>query len=123
MWRLLAILAVLTGGTVLPPAAWSCQSQERYEPRTFLGYACEDDCERHKAGFAWAARRGAQQTAQCAALARPEAEGCRAYLQDRLTPVQAGFRWALENEIAAPWLCDGAGEGFRAGCLQYAAGP
>jgi len=36
---------------------------------------------------------------------------------------QAGLRWAVENEIAVPCLCGGAGDDFRAGCLRYAAGP
>jgi len=107
------------------PGAPACPSAslERYEPRSFLGYACEDDCQRHKAGFAWAERQVVMEAGECTPLAPLEAEGCRAYLHERLTPEQAGLRWAMENEIAAPCLCGGAGEGFRAGCLQYAAGP
>jgi len=100
----------------------SCQSQERYEPAPFSVTPARTIASDTSGIRLGRAPRG-QQTAQCAALAGPEAEGCRAYLQERLTPVQAGFRWAMENEIAAPCLCDGAGEGFRTGCLQYAAGP
>ena len=108
-----------------PARAADCTqpSTERYEPRSFLGYACEDDCQRHKAGFAWAEREAVTEAVECTPLAPPEAEGCLAYLQERLTPEQAGLRWAVENEIAVPCLCGGAGNDFRAGCLRYAAGP
>ncbi len=90
---------------------------ERYEPRSFLGYACEDDCERHKAGFAWAESRAVAVPAACTPLPAPEAEGCRAFVEEPLAPEQAGRRWAVENEIGEPRLCGGAGERFRQGCL------
>lgn len=96
-----------------PPPA-----QVRYESRTFLGYACEDDCERHKTGFAWAAGRWTASAAACTLLPPPESEGCRAYVEERMTPEQAGARWAVENEITATGACDGAGDGFRHGCRQ-----
>lgn len=89
-----------------------------YEPRTFLGYACEDDCGRHKAGFAWAEDRRAANVAACTALPPRDSEGCRAYVEERLTPGQAGERWAIENEITVPRACDGAGDAFRHGCRQ-----
>jgi len=110
-------------GSALEVSACASASLERYEPRSFLGYACEDDCQRHKAGFAWAEHQAVTEAVECMPLAPPEAEGCLAYLQERLTSEQAGLRWAVENEIAAPCLCGGAGEDFRAGCLRYAAGP
>ena len=110
-------------GSALGASACASAALERYEPRSFLGYACEDDCQRHKAGFAWAERQAVTEAVECTPLAPPEAEGCLAYLQERLTPEQAGLRWAVENEIAVPCLCGGAGNDFRAGCLRYAAGP
>ena len=89
----------------------------RYEPRSFLGYACADDCERHKAGFAWAAQRGLTNPVGCSVLGSAESEGCRAFVEEGVDAEMAGYRWALENEISAPILCDGAGMEFRNGCL------
>ena len=95
----------------------------RYEPRSFLGYACADDCERHKAGFAVAARRGGSRAGDCRGLGPAELEGCRAWAEEGIGVEAAGYRWALENEITSPCLCGGAGRAFRAGCLRYLAPP
>jgi hypothetical protein len=87
-----------------------------------MGYACEADCERHKAGFGWAERHRLTDPGSCEPLDRFEAEGCRAYLEELLTPGQAGYRWALENEISDACLCHGAGERFRIGCRRAVVG-
>jgi hypothetical protein len=110
---------------VLPAPAANCghSNVERYEPRTFLGYACEDDCRRHKAGFLWAEERAATDSWQCAVLPRVEAEGCAAYVDEGRDPVDAGDRWAIENEIAHQCDCEGAGEGFLAGCILQLMSP
>ena len=92
-----------------------------YEPRTFLGYACADDCATHKAGFAWAERHGIADAAACMLADRSSAQGCRAYVEEAVTAELAGFEWARENEIADPCRCDGAGPGFAAGCRAYLA--
>ena len=112
-------LLLLTSATVLLPPALACppDQAERYEPRTFLGYACEDDCERHKAGFDWAEQRLATSLTDCRSLPPLDAEGCRAYLEEPLGAEAAGHRWALENEIVRPCACEGAGARFRTGCL------
>jgi hypothetical protein len=102
-------------------AAECLDGRIRYEPRSFLGYACEDDCERHKAGFAWAGQRGLTDAAACRGLGPPESEGCRAWVEEGLDAETAGLRWALENEVAAPCQCDGAGAGFCIGCLRHLA--
>lgn len=102
-------------------AAATCARAEgriRYEPRSFLGYACADDCERHKAGFAWATQRKPADPAACRSLGTAESEGCLAWIEEGIDAEAAGFRWALENEIDAPILCDGAGAEFRNGCLR-----
>ena len=91
---------------------------ERYEPRTFLGYACRGDCDLHKAGFAWAVRWGVSDPRLCDGLEPPRDEGCRVHVEDGLSPEEAGARWAHENEIGARCLCDGAGAGFAAGCRR-----
>jgi hypothetical protein len=114
---------LLAGAVMLPAAACSGQARDRYEPRTFLGYACEDDCQRHMAGFAWAARRRLSESRSCDVLGSAQAEGCRVFVEERLTPEAAGYRWALENEIGDPSECEGAGTRFRTGCLQLVTWP
>jgi len=105
----------------LPPSVASdCSDlvRVRYEPRTFLGYACDDDCQRHKVGFHWAEQHAVTDSGRCALLRRPEAEGCAAYVDEGQDAAAAGDRWAIENEIAHPCECRGAGRRFRAGCTQ-----
>lgn len=114
---------LLTGVLMQLAAAGAGQARERYEPRTFLGYGCEDDCQRHKAGFAWAARRRLSEPGSCDVLGPAPEEGCRAFVEERLTPEEAGYRWALENEVVDPGECEGAGACFRRGCLQLVAMP
>ena len=114
-------ILVLVASLQSAHAAECLDGRIRYEPRSFLGYACEDDCERHKSGFAWAAQRRLTDAAGCRGLGSAESEGCRAWVDDGLAAEEAGERWALENEVAEPCLCEGAGARFRAGCLRYLA--
>lgn len=117
-----AMCVVVLLATLHAAGSSACNARRvRYEPRSFLGYACEDDCERHKAGFAWAVRRQVGGAAACQGLGAAEAEGCRAWTEEGRDARAAGFRWAVENEIAAPCRCDGAGRDFRAGCLRHLA--
>ena len=108
-----------------PPPAQGCgdMGRERYEPRTFLGYACADGCERHKHGFRWAERHAVTDARQCARLSRPEGEGCAAFVDEGRSGEAAGARWAIENEIAHQCDCEGAGERFLAGCVRQLALP
>ena len=121
----LAMLCLALALGLPPPLASGCSGlgRVRYEPRTFLGYACEDDCQRHKCGFRWAEQRAVTDARSCAPLGRLEAQGCRAYVDESLDAEAAGERWAIENEIADPRLCDGAGERFRSGCTDAAVTP
>ena len=119
----MCVLLLLLASLQSAGASGCADGRVRYEPRSFLGYACADDCERHKAGFAAAARRGLRKVADCRRIAAAEAEGCRAFAEERIGAEAAGYRWALENEIASPCLCGGAGREFRAGCLRYLAPP
>jgi hypothetical protein len=121
-WTGQVLLLLLAGGPELTSSGCLDHGRERYAPRSFMGYACEADCERHKAGFGWADRQRLADPVSCEPLDRFEAEGCRAYLEERLSPGQAGYRWALENEIADACLCDGAGERFRLGCRRAVVG-
>jgi hypothetical protein len=119
MLRVAMLCLVLPLG--LPPSpAQACgdPGRVRYEPRTFLGYACEDGCERHKAGFRWAERHLVTHPWVCALLPQAEAEGCVAYDDAEQDAEAAGSRWAVENEIVRPCQCEGAGEQFRVGCTQ-----
>lgn len=121
MARFAALCLMLSLG-VLPPLGpdRGGPGRARYESRTFLGYACEDDCQRHKAGFRWAEQRAVTDPWQCGVLAHAEAEGCAAFIEEGRDAFAAGESWALENEIANQSDCLGAGEGFFAGCVRQA---
>jgi hypothetical protein len=120
-----AALCLLVPAGLLPSPASACRELGRahYEPRSFLGYACEDECQRHKRGFHWAEQWAVTDARSCEPLGRLEAQGCRAYLDEWSDAEAAGGRWAIENEIADPRLCDGAGARFRAGCATAAEMP
>ena len=113
--QLLALLMAASPGDSpgCPPAG-----HERYEPRTFLGYACDDDCESHKAGLRWAEQQALADPDQCHALPRLAAQGCAAYVDEGGDAAAAGARWAIENEIAHQCDCRGAGERFFIGCVR-----
>jgi hypothetical protein len=117
---LVATLMGAAATTAMAATAVGCSGaeRERYEPRSFLGYACADDCREHKWGFAWAVRRRVATSAACGGLHGAASEGCRAYVEEGLAPEAAGSRWALENEVVRRCDCDGAGARFRAGCLR-----
>ena len=105
------------------PADCPSGGARHYESRTFLGYACEDGCERHKRGYAWAEAHAADSPASCRWLGTAEAEGCKAYVEAPDGAESAGFRWALENEISSRRECGGAGAGFLVGCERAMAIP
>jgi hypothetical protein len=121
MARTVACVLVLLGSLQPADASACADGRVRYEPRSFLGYACADDCERHKAGFAWAVQRGLTDATACRELDQEQSEGCLAWIEEGLDAEEAGYRWALENEIDAPILCAGAGGGFLSGCLRQLA--
>jgi len=111
-------LVLPVGAALSPVQDCGGSSRTRYEPRTFLGYACEDDCARHKAGFLWAAEHEVADTRSCESLGHPEAQGCHAYVSEPAGAEAAGDRWAIENEIVHHCECAGAGERFFAGCSR-----
>ena len=123
MARTVACVLVLLASLQPAGASGCADGRVRYEPRSFLGYACADDCAGQKAGFAVAARRGVRNVGDCRGLVPEQSEGCRAWVEEGVGAEAAGYRWALENEIAAPCLCAGAGRAFRAGCLRYISPP
>jgi hypothetical protein len=111
-----ALLVLLTitavgdgrGGSPLPV-------REHYEPRTFVGHLCEDDCDSYKAGFAVADAKPGQ--VRCVHGSEAFRSGCRARREHGRDPVEAGCNWAIVNEIVDPADCEGAGPAFRRGCL------
>jgi hypothetical protein len=115
----MAVLCLALPLGLLPTlASGRCDSSaERYEPRTFLGYACEDDCQRHKAGFLWAEKHAVKEAQSCELLGPAKSQGCRAYVDESFDSEAAGDRWAIENEIAHQCDCEGAGDRFYVGCV------
>ena len=53
------------------------------EAGTFHGYACSTDCSGHKAGYAWAERKGITSPDDCGGKSQSFIEGCKAYAEDR----------------------------------------
>ncbi len=50
---------------------------------TFKGYQCTKDCSGHKAGYAWAQRKGITDASQCTGKSRSFVEGCIAYAEGK----------------------------------------
>lgn len=50
---------------------------------TFKGYQCTKDCSGHRAGYAWAQRKGITDASQCTGNSRSFVEGCMAYAEGR----------------------------------------
>jgi hypothetical protein len=111
-----ALLVLLTitavgdgrGGSPLPV-------RERYEPRTFFGHRCADDCHVFKAGFA--ASDLDSRHRHCMHGSAAFRVGCRVRREAGLDPRTAGYDWAIVNEVVDPADCEGAGDAFRRGCL------
>jgi len=49
----------------------------------FKGYPCTQDCSGHKAGYAWAQRKGITDSAQCTGKSQSFVEGCKAYAEGK----------------------------------------
>jgi hypothetical protein len=133
--QFLVIAALCSGANLLAASAAPAASKDAtaqpaecgvtalvpYAAPVFLGYACRDrECNAHKSGFAWAERNAVTDARECVASPNPAfVEGCRAFVEEAVTPEQAGFEWARENELDATCRCRGGGAGFEAGCAAY----
>jgi hypothetical protein len=117
--KLLVLLAIAVPAPAQASPACGDRILDPYQVRTFLGYACNADCAIEKAGFAWAERYGLTSPGACFAADPALEVGCRAFATEGMSSMEAGYAWALENEVADSCLCDGGGDGFRAGCAQY----
>lgn len=69
----LITLAVLM--TALPAAA-----------DTFKGYTCTKDCSGHKAGYAWAQKKGITDPSTCSGHSKSFIQGCRAAAEEAFDP-------------------------------------
>lgn len=61
----------------------------------FHGTRCTQDCSGHRAGYAWAARKGITEPEECGGNSRSFREGCRAYAEEQ---VEKGRAAAAEEE-------------------------
>lgn len=123
-WTVQGAAAPIAAPAVLPASqrtACRIPPGAAYAEPVFLGYACRDrECNGHKSGFAWAERNGITDARECEASPNPAfVEGCRAFAEEAVTPEQAGFEWARENELEETCRCGGAGPAFAAGCAAY----
>jgi len=50
---------------------------------TFKGYQCTQDCSGHKAGYAWAERKGVTKREQCTGKSQSFVEGCLAWVEGK----------------------------------------
>lgn len=75
-WRVL--IALICGISFL---VYLSSDRGRYPSRTFHGYSCRKDCSGHKAGYAWAERKGITDPDDCGGKSQSFIEGCRAYAE------------------------------------------
>lgn len=50
---------------------------------TFKGYECTKDCSGHRAGYAWAEKKGVAHPSQCTGKSQSFVEGCKAYAEGK----------------------------------------
>ncbi len=73
-----AVLSVLAFFLLMPHAA----SAEGL-PQTYKGYDCTKDCSGHKAGYAWAQKKGITDIHDCRGKSRSFVEGCRSWVLEQ----------------------------------------
>lgn len=54
-----------------------------YEPLTFKGNDCIDDCSGHEAGYNWAEEEGIIDPSDCGGNSRSFIEGCESYAEEQ----------------------------------------
>ncbi len=52
-------------------------------PKTYKGYNCTKDCSGHKAGYAWAAKKGIADINACSGKSHSFVEGCRSWVLEQ----------------------------------------
>ncbi len=58
-------------------------SSAQNAPDTYKGYACTKDCSGHKAGYAWAAKKGITDINACGGTSNSFVEGCRSWVLEQ----------------------------------------
>ncbi len=76
-WRVL--IALICGISFL---VYLSSDRGRYSSGTFHGYSCTKDCSGHKAGYAWAERKGITDPDDCGGKSQSFIKGCRAYAEE-----------------------------------------
>ena len=61
----------------------ACNKNDNQKEATFKGYSCTSDCSGHKAGYAWAAKKGINNPDDCGGKSSSFIEGCKAYATDQ----------------------------------------
>ncbi|MFH0968984.1 MAG: hypothetical protein V1804_00555 [Patescibacteria group bacterium] len=61
----------------------SNDSSDDYEPQTFNGYECTDDCSGHEAGYEWAEEKGITDPNDCGGNSNSFIEGCESYAEEQ----------------------------------------
>lgn len=59
------------------------KNSKTYNPSTFKGYACTDDCSGHEAGYNWAEEKGISDPYECGGNSASFIEGCESYAQEQ----------------------------------------
>ena len=52
-------------------------------PGSYKGYPCTKDCSGHKAGYAWAEKKGVTSRDQCGGKSRSFVEGCYSWVDEQ----------------------------------------
>lgn len=54
-----------------------------YDPQTFNGDECTDDCSGHEAGYNWAEEKGIDDPSDCGGNSTSFIEGCESYTEEQ----------------------------------------
>ncbi len=74
--KALPLIALLIFAVPAPVAAQDA-------PGTYKGHACTKDCSGHKAGYAWAEKKGITSRDQCGGKSRSFIEGCQSWVEEQ----------------------------------------
>lgn len=69
---------------------------------SFHGIPCTKDCSGHRAGYAWAQRKGIDDPASCSGRSRSFVEGCRIGAVDRAAGKSGGAEETHKDAISSP---------------------
>jgi hypothetical protein len=61
----------------------ACDKNDNHQVITFKGYSCISDCSGHKAGYAWAAKKGIRDPSDCGGKSSSFIEGCQSFASEQ----------------------------------------